>query len=274
MIAAGQVLVDAHVHVHGVFEVQQFLDAAAVNLAAAARALALAPERITGVLLLTSGRGEGAFERLRASCVGTSAWQANLTIDEEALLIRRSDGALLIAIAGHQIVTAERLEVLALCCAQEIADGASLEETVALVRQRGGVPLLPWGFGKWTFKRGTRIAWMLEGQEHPPLLGDNGGRPALSWTPRYLRRGARRGIPVLPGSDPLPFVDQASRVGRVGVVMEAMLDLDHPAESVRAWLKSLRGQPRRFGTGIGMASFVRDQLRMQWRKHRRRALVD
>jgi len=176
----------------------------------------------------------------------------------------------LVVIAGHQIVTAEKLEVLALCCPPEVREGEPLEATIAAVRSCGGVPLLPWGFGKWMFSRGKCIARVVEGAAPWPLLGDNGGRPALSWTPRLLRRGAARGIPVLPGSDPLPFADQVRRVGRVGVIMEAALDLERPATSVRKWLITLRPPLRPFGNGLGPWEFARDQLRMQWRKRRMR----
>jgi len=262
----GPVLVDAHVHVHAVFDVPRFLDAAAANLAEAARAMGRDATQMTGVLLLTAGRGEGAFERLRVACAGEGHWRIANAVDAEALVLRSAAGRVLVVIAGCQIVTAEKLEVLALCCAREFSDGGSMTDTIAAVRQNGGVALVPWGFGKWTFARGQRIAALLTTDGDPPLLGDNGGRPALSWTPRYLRHGARRGIPVLPGSDPLPFADQGKRVGRVGVVMDAPLDLNRPAASVRAWLMSLNGQPVRFGTGVGIAAFVRDQLRMQWRK--------
>jgi hypothetical protein len=266
--AEGPVLVDAHVHVHAAFDVPRFLEAAERNLVAGARAQGLDDARMTGVLLLTAGRGEGAFERLRHACAVSDTWRATVHGKGESLLLRSVRGRTLVAIAGHQIVTAERLEVLALCCAAEIADGGSLEQTIAAVRAQGGIPLLPWGFGKWTFGRGARIAQVMATASRPLLLGDNGGRPALSWTPRHLRSGVARGIPVLPGSDPLPFADQALRVGRVGVVMEAPLDLADPAASVRHWLESLEAQPRRFGAGIGFADFVRDQVRMQLRMRR------
>jgi len=266
----GPILVDAHVHVHAVFEVPRFLDAAAANLADAARAMGLDATRMTGVLLLTAGRGEGAFERLRLACAGGGQWRIANSTDGESLVLRSAAGRVLVVIAGHQIVTAERLEVLALCCAREFTDGGPLTDTIAAVRQSGGVALVPWGFGKWTFGRGQRIAALLTSDGNPPLLGDNGGRPALSWTPRHLRHGARRGIPVLPGSDPLPFADQMERVGRVGVVMDAQFDLERPAASVRHWLASLQGQPVRFGAGVGLAAFVRDQVRMQLRKFGRR----
>jgi len=266
----GPILVDAHVHVHAVFDVPRFLDAAAANLADAARARGLDATHMIGVLLLTAGRGEGAFERLRVACAGEGQWRIDNAIDGESLVLRSAAGRVLVVIAGHQIVTAEKLEVLALCCAPEFPDGGSLADTIVAVRQRGGVALVPWGFGKWTLGRGQRIAALLASEGHPPLLGDNGGRPALSWTPRYLRQGARRGIPVLPGSDPLPFADQMNRVGRVGVVMDAPLDLERPAASVRQWLASLPGQPVRFGVGVGLAAFVRDQVRMQFRKFGRR----
>jgi len=268
-LARGPVLVDAHVHVHSCFDATRLLESAVRNFEMGARGVALDTQAFTGVLLLTGGQGEGAFSRL-ALGAAAGGWQRLDTDDPYAMVLRGRDGRTLIVLEGHQIVTAERLEVLALCCGPSLPDGGGLEETILAVRRAGGIAVLPWGFGKWMFRRGALVAKLLRRSERRVFLGDNGGRPALSWTPRLLRAGQALGLPVLPGSDPLPFPGQEQRVGSVGVVCEASLSLEEPAASVREWLGALREQPVRFGRGVGLVAFVRDQGRMQFRKFGRR----
>lgn len=51
--------------------------------------------------------------------------------------------------AGRQIVTAEKLEVLALGTDLDIDDGRPIREVLSLVTENGGLPVIPWGAGKW-----------------------------------------------------------------------------------------------------------------------------
>ena len=70
-------------------------------------------------------------------------------------------GQTLYVIAGRQIITRERLEVLALCTAKEFADGEEVETVLDKVRRAGGLPVLPWGAGKWWGTRGRIVTELL-----------------------------------------------------------------------------------------------------------------
>lgn len=258
--------VDAHVHLHPIFDLGIFLTSAARNVAAAARALGVGEGDAIGVLLLSEGANEGAFARLRSDGLGVSGWTVEATTESESLRVRESGRLRLIVVAGRQIVTREGVEVLSLLSGESVADGMPLDDTIETVRLANGIPVLPWGFGKWTMRRGKLVAAVLRSRPHDVFLGDNGGRLGAAPEPRLLEEARRRGVPVLPGSDPLPFRGEQSRAGACGFLADVRLDEERPAEVLRGWLHVLREQPPRYGTLETLGRFCRNQARMQWRK--------
>jgi hypothetical protein len=134
------------------------------------------------------------------------------------------------------------------------------------------VPVVPWGFGKWSGSRGRLLAEFLhEPAGRDVLLGDNGGRLALGPTPPLLAMARRRGIPVVPGSDPLPFRSQSERAGRYGFVLTAGGNPDLPARTVVQYLQSRKDQPCPYGRLTSLPAFVISQSRMQWQARFRRS---
>jgi hypothetical protein len=267
----GTWLVDAHVHIHPAFDRRRFLDAAAANFAEAARRLGLTGP-VTGVLMLTESAGVHAFDELGgAGGEPVPGWTVSRTAEPVSLRLTRPGGDRVYIVAGRQIVTSDRLEVLALASRADVPDGLPLEAAVGRVKAAGAVPVIPWGFGKWTGSRRRRLAEFL----HSPagdgvFLGDNGGRLAFGPLPALLREARKRGLPVVPGSDPLPFASQAERAGRYGFVLTAEIDDDHPARTVVQYLLSRKDQPCPFGRLTPLPAFLISQLRMQWRGRSRR----
>ncbi|HET7607212.1 MAG TPA: hypothetical protein VFL84_00925, partial [Gammaproteobacteria bacterium] len=150
------VLVDGHVHVHECFDVGRLFDAAAANFAAAASALkggrgsatalgAAAPRASArahdAVLCLVESRGERFLAAVRAGRDRVwrgdhGYWEIELGPEPETCVARRG-GTRLTLIAGRQIVTSERLEVLALGTTAPFPDGVAIEATLAAVRDAG-----------------------------------------------------------------------------------------------------------------------------------------
>jgi hypothetical protein len=274
----GFVLTDAHVHVHGCFDSGLFLDAALRNFRRGAEALGLGGP-LAFCLLLSEMKGVSFFQRFRdgGTDVRDGGWTFEPTAERESLTARRrgTDDRLTL-IAGRQVATREGLEVLALCTAEEIPDGLSLSDTLDRVRAAGALPVLPWGFGKWWLSRGKRVARELPASpENTELyLGDNAGRPAAAFPSRLLRAAEERGIPVLPGSDPLPLETHADRAGSYGFLLSGKLDPDRPAQSLARRVRRVRaagGRLRPFGRRSGLLQFCRDQaaLRAASRRGRR-----
>ncbi|HEX6313958.1 MAG TPA: hypothetical protein VFZ73_03830 [Gemmatimonadaceae bacterium] len=261
-------LVDAHVHLHPEFDTASFLEHATRNFVGAARDVR-APLH-AGVLLLAESPGEAAFERIGAIAMAGPRWTIRRTAEPGSIVISGGAAAPLIVIAGRQLVTAEGVEVLALMTDQDLPHGASLTRTLDLVRQCGAIPVLPWGFGKWAFRRGRLVAQILR-SEGDVLVGDNAGRWRLGRSPRLFAVARDRSVRVLPGTDPLPFRSQEAGAGSYGFVVPQPIDFDHPARDLRDWLRLHRGQPRAYGTLASTGVFVWNQLRMQWRKRVRRS---
>jgi hypothetical protein len=271
------ILVDGHVHVHSEFSWHEVLAAAASNFDRARRQLGLA-ESGTGCLMLTESAGVHAFRDLRdrPAVVESAGWRATPSGGGGAIAVRRADGWTIWIVAGRQIVTAEDLEVLALACDREFPAGLPIRDVLPGVTEVGGVPVIPWGFGKWWFGRGRLLRKLIEGTDGLRFfLGDNGGRPRLGVTPPLFAVAREHGILVLPGSDPLPFPDQGARVGSYGFTL-AGPDPDSdgsPGAWARAALSGLHRQPPVFGEREGVLRFARSQVRMQLVKRGGRILA-
>ena len=173
----------------------------------------------------------------------------------------------MVIIPGRQIVTAERLEVLALGCSREFPDGQPIRKVLDAVADSNATAVIPWGFGKWWGPRGRTLLDILLSNFAPPFfLGDNGGRLGLGRGPALFAEAEARGVFVLPGSDPLPFPSEAQRLGSYGFVLPAWEESSRPVDALRASLRRLSASPRVFGNLTPVLRFCRMQLAMQWRK--------
>jgi hypothetical protein len=262
------VLVDGHVHVYDCFSPAAVFDAAAGNLATAAR-LADAP-RYDAVLCLVEGSTERFLAGVRSGDKGRvwrgrrGYWEAESSDEPESLVVRNGATRLAV-IAGRQLVTRERLEVLALGTTAPLRDGDPMEETLAAVHQTGAAAVLPWGVGKWLGRRGAVVARILaDPQWRHVLVGDNGNRLALGPEPAQLAAARGAGRCVLPGSDPLPLPGQEARVGSYGCAVKAELDWLRPAAALLAILKS-GATFVAFGRKAQLTRFVGNQLALKLR---------
>jgi hypothetical protein len=237
-----RLLIDGHVHPHECYDEARFFQAACDNLAR--------DRSGTPTLLLAEMAGQQVFARWRS---GHAAWPVTATKEPVSVIL----GERLLVVAGRQIVTAERIEVLALACVEEIADALPLDATIGAVRQAGAIPVLPWGFGKWFGKRGRLVA--SAAARNRILLGDNAGRP-LGWPrPALFQQHV-----VLPGTDPLPLRSEQERVGQYGFVLEGRFDSQRPAAAIIGALEKLSESPLTFGCRVGPYAFFRQQLGLRF----------
>ncbi len=260
---------DGHVHLHPGFSAAEFLNHVAANFSDAAGRSGVGSSW-TGVLLFTESKGADRFAELAAAGDAAGDFRLEPTAEAASLLARSREGPVLLLVAGRQIVVDGRLEVLALCTTERFPDGASLATTLERVRTAGAVPVLPWGFGKWWGRRGERVARVVRSVAPGSLLlGDNGGRPRSLPAPPLFRLARSHGLPILAGSDPLPFPYQIRRVGSYGSILaDTELDSRHPAESLARALLALRSTPPAFGRRVPLAAFAWAQMRMQVRRRR------
>jgi hypothetical protein len=264
-------ILDAHVHIHDCFAVSDLLSHAHDNFHHAAREYGDS-DQFHGVLLLTESSGKNWFHRLRDS-IGASTslcedWSFSETDETSSLEARSTRGRELSIVAGRQIVTAERLEILALGLVGEIRDGRPIDEVMHAVQATGALCVLPWGFGKWTGRRLRVVRRILDRDlDSNFFLGDNAARPALWPAPSEFAMAAEKNIRILPGSDPLPFRSQVSTVARFGFVLDRAIDRSRPFQEIRRLLLDGDERPKPYGSLERLLPFVRNQLAMQLRKY-------
>lgn len=266
-------LIDAHVHFHALFAAAPFLDAAAANLRRGAAALGL-PAGTPLCLAFGDAPDQAGLDGLLAAVSGGAAapWRFAATADLHAAGVRREDGERLHLLRGQQLVTREGIEVLALAGGAPVAPGRSLEATCAEARRLGAVIVIPWGFGKWTGRRGARLRELVAAAAPGELLlADSAARPASWPRPALLRAAERRGLGVVTGSDPLPLRRHARRAGRCACFVAGTFDPARPAASAARSLARLAGRAPEVGRRTSLAGFLADQAALRLRDRRRAA---
>jgi hypothetical protein len=211
------VIADTHVHIYPFHDRVALLDGAFRRLAA------LAPTAGASAICLTERHDCHAFRDLPGERVETNA-------------VKWGDGWIF---AGRQIVTRERLEVLALTIDAELADGQPIADVLQRIRDAGGVPVLSWAPGKWFFKRGEVMTKLIETSAPGDfLLGDTSLRPTIWPEPCLMSAAQKRGFSIVAGSDPLPVRGEEEIAGTYATVIEGNFDAAKPVSSMRALLKA------------------------------------
>jgi hypothetical protein len=268
------ILVDGHVHIYDCFDLKLFLDSALDNFNSQAVHLGKEDD-FTGILLLAETSRQNWFERLSGYLEGglnlggggLDGWTFRPTNEANTLWAKKKQGQGFFLVAGRQIVTSENLEVLCLASEKKVPDGSPLEETIEAVVGVDGVAVIPWGFGKWTGKRGKTLKRaLLESDSSKLFLGDNGGRPVFLPRPALFSLAEKIGARILPGTDPLPFPSEAARAGSFGFSIEGSADKKAPSSHLKSILLEAEIPLRPFGKLANPYRFLRNQLRMQLRK--------
>jgi hypothetical protein len=254
--SSDEVAVDAHVHLHDACRDRDTLKAAVRNFGATA------PCRTRhALLLLTDAAGHDSVERVRRTLAADAEVRSTSTDESESLCVD-VDGWHLTLVAGRQIVTRERLEVLALATTAAFPDGLPLFDLLDAIERADALSVLPWGVGKWTGERRSLVRRALRERRAHLFLGDIGGRPAF-WREPLFDEAARLGVAVLPGTDPLPLRSEWRRVGRFGFVLRSRLSQATPAADFKRALRDARRSLRPFGRCEQPFRFVGNQLRLR-----------
>lgn len=267
--SGGLTLVDAHVHLYGIFDLQIALDAAATNFRnEAGNRNGSSP--FVGVLLLADPEGADRFSELKAAAVtgaGTGSgdaagWQLHGTADDEALIARRKeDDTAIVVVAGRQIATSEGLEVLALATRRKFPARMAFFDTVEMVLDAGAMVVVPWGFGKWLGRRGRLVQQLVtRAGTRPIFLADSGVRPAFWPRSPLLRSAERLGVGVVAGSDPFPLAWDVDRIGSCGLSFPGMLSVAQPLAMLRSLFRDALGTSRQYGPLQSPYRFLRNQI--------------
>ena len=275
-------LLDAHVHYHDIFDVSAFLSSAAQNFSHATQRFGDVSACVLAVC--ATDENEPPLSLLADRVLGTD-WSVTASDPRVLVVSRAPEGNpaanasrcnQLVLIAGRQVVTRERLELLAIGTASSLRHGLPLQETMQQVEELNGVSVLPWGFGKWLFERGSVVRSLVSSaasssssgtQRSQVLLGDNGCR-WQSLRPRLLKFAEAASFSVIAGSDPLPLASHVSRAGSFGSVLDVNIDAtgQNVADSICQTLRELRTSPPTFGRCRSAFSLLRDQVTLRLAK--------
>jgi hypothetical protein len=253
------ILVDGHVHIHRCFDLQALFESAQQNFCDAASTLNLG-SRFSAVLLLTESQGVDYFSSFLRKATDRSSvggWRFQPTTEPDSLIAVSRAGFELTLIAGRQIATAERLEVLAVCTDKLFDDGGTIPVVIDSVSAANGVAIVPWGFAK-----------------RPFHLGDNSGRISVWREPPQFDLAKSQGQRIFRGTDPIPFPGQENRVGSFGFSISGPFNRSGPTASMRNLLASGNIQPTPYGVLETPMVFAKNQLKMQVRKLQRQMKSD
>lgn len=265
------IYIDAHVHIHRDVNIGMLLTSAVQNFHQAEKSLNGSVNQSSQyVLCLTEIQDVQKFQELKSRSKAAETerchWQFRETRESDSLVAVHPDVGELIIIAGRQIVTSERLEVLALGTDKSIPDGNPITDVINRVQELDALAVVPWGFGKWIGKRGAVLDRVLrESFRQPIFLGDNSGRPKHWRRPPHFVEARNYGMRVLPGSDPLPFPSEFERIGSFGFVMEDSVSNINAAADLKRLLLDKKGIVRTYGHLESPIRFLRNQIAMQYR---------
>ncbi len=263
------ILIDSHVHIYDKYDIKRFFYCVLKNFRKESKKLGF--ENFKGILFLTETKNDDYFSKLNENYFENELKELYLTKinnnESGSVVYKAKDNNYLIIISGKQIITSEKLEVLALGKTKNLDYGESLRASIEKINSLGALPIIPWGVGKWFGKRKKIIENVLEhNRDIKYFFGDNSGRPVFWATPKLFKTAGNKGILILRGSDPLPLNYQEEKVGKFGFYFQADLDLNKPAKNINDLLLSLKKSPENFGNLESPLKFFKNQFAMQFRK--------
>ena len=269
------VIIDSHVHIHDCFDLSKFFESASSNCQAHAKSQQH-HDHFIGVMLLTESSWDHWFHKLAdwadqgktITNDSKTIWSLYRTEEDFTLFARSTQGMNLLIVAGRQVVTKEKLEVLGLLTSQRFQDGISIQDAIQQVKESGGVPVIPWGFGKWWGARGKILTELLASSVMTGVfLGDNSGRPSFLPYPSQFSMASQQGIRIFPGSDPLPFVSENWRPCSVGFSVKEAVNEARPGEDLKKILQNSEIPMSPYFHHEGLFRFIKNQVSMQLVKH-------
>lgn len=261
------IYVDAHVHVHPCYRLEQVLDSTVKNFTNEQKKNTPDVADIF-VLMLAEMEGSNFFSQLyneqhKTTGLLPPGWEIVGTQELDSCILRnrKLPDMMLVVIAGRQIVSEEKIEVLALGTIATFAARMPVGRAVVTIKNHDALPVLPWGVGKWLGARGKIITELLGRVSSQDLfIGDNGGRPVFWPAPLQFKLATKRRITMLPGSDPLGFSGDEKRIGSFGGTIAGEISLTTPCEDLKKLLLSGNYQVTPYGRRQGVITFWKNQM--------------
>ena len=232
------VAADGHVHLYPAYDIKAVFGRLIRNLdrlAAVAQDGETGPRNVFKLAFLAESREHDFFSRLQNQdkAIMVNGLEVISAPDPVCVTIGVRGVGQVCLVAGRQIATCERLEILGLAMRAKIPDGLPARDVIQKVVEAGGIPVLAWSPGKWLFAR-RKLVWDLIKSDQAKVLclGDTTLRPTLWPEPRLMKLARERGMMVIPGSDPLPFAGEEHYAGTYGFIYQGAFDISQPAVSI------------------------------------------
>jgi hypothetical protein len=177
------------------------------------------------------------------------------------VVLERDEGPIVV-VPGTQAISAEGLEVLSLGAELPAIRPTGLAALVDRVKAIGGLPIVPWGVGKWLGRRGQLVSRLLQDAEATDtlLLADNANRPWWWPFPDLLEKAADVGLTIVSGSDPLPIRGDEKRIASAGVYCSVQ-SVETAWQQIRQSLLGSQGSGVRiYGKPMSTVRFCRNQI--------------
>ncbi|MFT5728486.1 MAG: hypothetical protein ACI8PB_002640 [Desulforhopalus sp.] len=264
------ILFDGHTHIYDCYDLENFFTAAFKNFSNAVAKLKNGGT-ITCFMLLSEAGGVHYFKKLqelaRSENKGTTSWRVEESDEPFSLFLYHDDfpSMRLIVAAGRQLITKEKLELLALLTEQEFEDGLTLESAVQAVSEAGGIPVCPWGTGKWMGTRGEVLSSYMTNmtkQDELFFLGDSGGRPSF-WPRPSLFKADLVKTKLLSGSDPLPLSGEEIKVGSFGTYINCECPKERPVTFLKELLRKPDVELKGYGRLCCPLMFFKNQVALR-----------
>lgn len=254
-------LIDFHCHIYPKFNLGTLLSSAFANFEKNHNFSKSVQTTQQLALSLTERSDCNAFEGLKSKALELPPqYEIQATAEDASLWIKdNTSKKQLLVLAGQQLNTSEKLELLAFACPSKIPSKLNWQESFAAIRAAGGIPVINWAPGKWWFQRGKLIRSIIN-QEKNFLLCDTALRPCGYTTPSLMKYASSRGIKTFHGSDPLPLTNEEKRVGSYGSLMEGNLDHDYPAKCLKDILLNPETRIKAFGKRLSAMQLITKQF--------------
>jgi hypothetical protein len=266
------VIVDGHAHFHQGTPLERIMDHAHDNFVRASNEIAHGAV-ITPVIMVADTADNRYFSSLCHQVIedpsainqNLQTWRLEPTRELQSVLARRTDtDDVMVLIGGQQVVSTEKLEALIFGLPHEVLRG-SLSELLETAAIRHALIIVPWGFGKWTGRRGRVVEEAIQEASYPLFfIGDNGGRTSFGGSPKLFRLAREKKFRILPGSDPLPLPNEHRRIGTYGFYTQRPYALDNPFRSLIKILETREtGALQFYGKLLPIRKFINNQIRLR-----------
>jgi len=235
------IAIDGHLHWYAQYQMDKAFNCLVRNLDRMTSKMRTEGQNVFKMAFLVEPANCHFFEQLRDKRIDCSMLNADVVPGNDGLSLSFVQQGIcrLCLIAGKQIVTRERIEILGVPLMQTIPDNLPAQDVINCIVENNGIPVLPWAPGKWFFRRGRLVKELIDNSSPTELaVCDTSLRPILWPLPALMRRAGKKGLVFIAGSDPLPLPGEEKQMGSYGFVYNGPFDKEQPAHSVRQLLSS------------------------------------